>query len=112
MDQRPVVIPNILNPMENIQIDTDLKSSLEGIFLERNAELFGKDTPYVASIRKQAFGNFQKLGFPHTRLEKWRGTDLSKSLSVEYEFVMDAPGEEWILKISLNAKFHISKPSW
>jgi len=80
--------------MENIQIETDLKSNLESIFAEQNARLFGKDTPYVASIRKQAFENFQKLGFPNARQEKWRGTDLSKALSVNYEFVMDSPGEE------------------
>jgi Fe-S cluster assembly protein SufD len=80
--------------MENIQIQTDLKSSLESIYTERNASLFGKDTPYVASIRKQAFENFRKLGFPHARQEKWRGTDLSKALATDYEFVMDSPGED------------------
>ena len=80
--------------MENIQIETDLKSILESLYAERSAGLFGGDTPYMAGIRQAAFEKFRLLGFPHTRQEKWRGTDLSKVLSTEYEFAIDAPSAE------------------
>ncbi|NVO21487.1 MAG: Fe-S cluster assembly protein SufD [Bacteroidetes bacterium] len=79
--------------MEHIQIETDLKSSLESIFTEKSPTLFSKDTPYVAGVRKQAFDKFAQLGFPTARQERWRGTDLSKSLAPDYEFIMEAPGE-------------------
>ncbi len=80
--------------MENIQIETDLKSSLESLYTERNISLFGSDSSYVAGLRKKAFDKFRKLGFPHARLEKWRGTDLSKTLATEFEFAMNAPAAE------------------
>jgi Fe-S cluster assembly protein SufD len=80
--------------MENIQLETDLKSNLESIYAERSSTLFGNDTPYVSALREKAFENFRKLGFPNARQEKWRGTDLSKALAVDYDFVLDAPKKE------------------
>jgi Fe-S cluster assembly protein SufD len=80
--------------MEQTGIETDLKTRMEEIYLEQAASLFRGDTPYVAALRQQAFAEFRRLGFPHAGLERWRGTDLSRSLAVEYEFVMTAPGED------------------
>jgi len=80
--------------MENIQIETDLKSTLESLYSERNLSFFTSDSSYVAGLRKKAFDKFRKLGFPHARLEQWRGTDLSKTLATDFEFAMDAPTAE------------------
>jgi len=80
--------------MENILIDTDLKSRLENLFRESARLLFGSDTTTISEIRNKAFDHFSQLGFPHVRQEKWRGTDLKKALAVDYEFIMDSPASD------------------
>lgn len=82
------------NDMKDITLETDLKTNLETLYREKAGELFRNDTAYVAGIRQNAIEQFRKLGFPTQRLEKWKGTDLSKSLAMEYEFMMEAPGGE------------------
>jgi len=80
--------------MEPAVIVTDLKSRLEATYQEQSVNLFSGDTPYVAELRRQAFEEFRRLGFPHAGLERWRGTDLSRSLAVEYEFMLTAPATD------------------
>ncbi|MBK7029921.1 MAG: Fe-S cluster assembly protein SufD [Bacteroidales bacterium] len=78
--------------MEQTRIVADLQGHLETIFIERQASLFGSDSAYVAELRQLAFGHFKHLGFPTARMEKWRGTDLSKALLADYEWAMESPG--------------------
>jgi len=52
-----------------------------------NLDAIGKvDSPRVAGLRKDAFETFRVLGFPDTKVEKWRNTDLSKVLDRSYAF--------------------------
>lgn len=94
MDQGTDLATRINADMEQSQIVAGLKGQLESIFLEKKNILFGKDTDYVASLRQKAFESFARLGFPTAKMEKWRGTDLTKSLDADYEFLMNAPAED------------------
>jgi Fe-S cluster assembly protein SufD len=70
--------------MMDLVKEISLQDSMVRLFEEKH-ELIGKnDTPAIAVRRQEAFSHFKKLGFPQARNEKWRGTDLSQALSVEY----------------------------
>jgi Fe-S cluster assembly protein SufD len=64
------------------------------ITLERLTDLFEKnrklltrnDTKALEEKRGKAFASFTKLGFPTTRMEAWRLTDLKDSLGRGYEY--------------------------
>lgn len=61
-------------------------------FYERNkAELASGDPPHIAHLRDEAFAHFVKCGFPHTRMEKWRNTDLSPVLNHDFNFPLRQP---------------------
>ncbi|NCA75320.1 MAG: Fe-S cluster assembly protein SufD [Alphaproteobacteria bacterium] len=57
-----------------------------GLFEEQRTALLSADTPVVARIREEAFQTFKKSGFPDTRSEAWRHTDLSESLGKTWEY--------------------------
>jgi len=92
--------------MENTLITTDLKKSLETLFLEKKHELFGADSSYLQDKREKAFNDFVRAGFPTNKMESWRGTDLSKALSQEYELRMEAPASP----VDLETIFHCTVP--
>jgi Fe-S cluster assembly protein SufD len=73
-----------MEDMTTLVKDITLKDRMISLFDEKQ-ELIGKyDTPHIDKRRKEAFAHFKKLGFPHTKLEKWRGTDLSHAIGMEY----------------------------
>ncbi|NVO03611.1 MAG: Fe-S cluster assembly protein SufD [Bacteroidetes bacterium] len=64
--------------------DMDLKSKLISTFHE-NRELFYKNTPAeISALKDIAIKDFERLGFPHTKLEDWRFTNLANALSHDY----------------------------
>lgn len=65
---------------ENISSDRLLK-----LFEEHREILSLGDTPHLAAIRERAVQSFRKLGFPDTKMESWRHTDLTESFSRGYE---------------------------
>jgi len=69
----------------------NLKEYLSGVFAERQKEITKNDTPFVAAKRANAFAFFAKAGFPHSALERWRGTDLTRSLNHEYHAFPESP---------------------
>ena len=69
--------------------DILLKDSMISLFEEKQALIGKNDTHVIAKRRQVAFDHFKKLGFPNTKMEKWRGTDLSKALSVEYTHYLE-----------------------
>lgn len=77
-----------------VQTQYDLKEYLEGVFADKQQEISGNDTPFVAAKRAKAFELFVKAGFPHAALEKWRGTDLSRSLNHEYHALPEPPAPD------------------
>ena len=72
----------------------DLKEYLTGVFTARQQEITFNDTPYIAEKRNAAFKVFSKAGFPHSALENWCGTDLSRSLNHEYLTMPEPPSAE------------------
>jgi Fe-S cluster assembly protein SufD len=57
-------------------------------------ELFGENIPAIGkndpdaitALRKRALESFVKMGFPSTKLETWKNTDLTETLSKEYSY--------------------------
>jgi len=52
---------------------------------ERFAGAAGDDPPWITRLRGDAIGAFRDLGFPTTRLEKWRYTNVRPIASVPFE---------------------------
>ena len=77
-----------------VQTIFDLKEYLMAVFAERQREITVHDTPFVAAKRAEAIKLFSKAGFPHAALERWRGTDLSRALSHEYQASPEAPSAD------------------
>ncbi|MDR4987524.1 MAG: Fe-S cluster assembly protein SufD [Bacteroidales bacterium] len=66
---------------------TDLmKDKLVALFEKEQETLRGTTTPLVDRIRKHALSRFRKHGFPGTRQENWRFTDLMPLLKTEFVF--------------------------
>ena len=72
----------------------DLKGYLNSVFADKQHEIIQNDTPFVATKRANAFKVFSKMGFPHSALEKWRGTDLSKALNHESYALPEPPSSD------------------
>jgi len=70
--------------METILTEYSFKDKLVGLFRENMQSNFSSDSPYVSQLRQQAMKEFERLGFPGTHQEKWRDTNLSKPLKLEY----------------------------
>jgi len=76
---------------------------------EENSALIGKnDSARIAGLRKEAIGLFAQKGFPHTKLEKWRNTDLSKVLNHAYNF----PLEPDLGDVDINEVFKCDVPGF
>ena len=89
-----------------ISILYDLKGVLMAKFSEKKPEIIANDTPFVTEKRNTAYKIFEKAGFPHAALERWRNTDLSRALNYDYHVLPDAPKEE----IDINKIFRCDVP--
>ncbi|MBO9661193.1 MAG: SufD family Fe-S cluster assembly protein, partial [Chitinophagaceae bacterium] len=56
---------------------------------EVRASLFSAEAPEINSLRAQAFQHFKKLGFPSTKVEDWKYTNLVPILKEGYELEQD-----------------------
>ena len=61
-----------------------LKERLEHLFVENKEQIMKHDHPSLGKAREEAIAEFSKAGFPHTKLEDWRNTDLSTTLDRDY----------------------------
>jgi Fe-S cluster assembly protein SufD len=68
-----------------------LKEKLEHLFAENKEQIMKHDHPSLGKAREAAIAEFSKTGFPHTKLEDWRNTDLSKTLERKYSTLF-SPG--------------------
>jgi len=65
------------------------KELLTGLYGQyRNAITFN-DFPALKAARDNAIRSFEENGFPTTRLEAWKNTDLKESFSKEYKVVVN-----------------------
>ncbi len=61
-----------------------LKNKLINLFEENKNSIFKNEPQYISNLRNQAIEKFKQLGFPTTKMEGWRKTDLLKALSKNY----------------------------
>jgi Fe-S cluster assembly protein SufD len=70
--------------MDSILTEYSFKDKLVGLFKENIRSNFSNDTPFLRKLRLEAMQEFEKAGFPNTGQEKWRSTNLTKPLKLEY----------------------------
>ncbi len=70
--------------MDTILTEHSFQEKLAGLFHENMRSNFSNDSPYMRNLRHEAMQEFEKTGFPSQKQEKWRGTNLSKPLKLEY----------------------------
>jgi Fe-S cluster assembly protein SufD len=70
--------------MDTIITDNSLKGKMITLFGENLRSNFSNDTEHIRNIRLQAIERFRELGFPSPTEEKWRSTNLGKTLMLEY----------------------------
>ena len=81
--------------MKTVAEKTDLKQKLIDYFETYQKDIFQNDTAYISEVRTRAFNRFKEVGFPTLDEERWRNTDLGKTLKHHYEFV-NTPSDELI----------------
>lgn len=64
--------------------DLTLKDKFVQLFEQHQDVIFKHDSDEMIRQRKEAIRKFADAGFPNTKLEKWRDTDLSKVLEAPY----------------------------
>jgi Fe-S cluster assembly protein SufD len=64
------------------------------LYEQHSGEIGEGDTPLLAGIREKALETFRSLGLPDTKMEAWRHTDLTESLSREYDYPLQRLEEE------------------
>ena len=70
--------------MDNILTEYSFKDKMVELFHETMRKNFNNDNPYLKQLRQEAIQEFEKVGFPSSKHEKWRNTNLSKPLKLEY----------------------------
>ena len=70
--------------METILTEYSFKDKLVELFYENKKSNFKADIPYLSKLRQEAMHEFERIGFPSNKHEKWRSTNLSKPLTLEY----------------------------
>ncbi len=63
-----------------------MKDTLLDLYRKEQDAIRGKATPLVNRMRDHALSRFRKNGFPSTKKESWRFTDLSPLLNTDFVF--------------------------
>ncbi len=72
---------------------TDNTIDLYAAWFERLAASRANETAGLAELRTKALASFRKLGFPTTRLEDWRWTNVAAIANTAFEPAPDARGQ-------------------
>ena len=67
---------------------TDLAQDLLSSFVIAESELNGSKNLAVVNMRKEALDRFEALGFPTTRDEEWKYTNLKPVLNRDYKIML------------------------
>jgi len=62
------------------------KERMIDLFEKNRKEIIKNDIEPVSKLRQKAIDSFSALGFPNTKMEDWRNTDLREWLEKEYEY--------------------------
>ncbi|OIP05517.1 MAG: Fe-S cluster assembly protein SufD [Bacteroidetes bacterium CG2_30_32_10] len=71
--------------MEQITIDISLKDKMLALFEKNKQLLFKNNSKSMIDIKNNAIAKFNEIGFPHTKLEEWRLTNIEPYLKAEYQ---------------------------
>ena len=63
-----------------------LQVALADYFYANENLLVASAQPALNELRKKAIADFQKSGFPNTREESWRFTDMTAIMQHDYDF--------------------------
>ena len=85
--------------MESTNLSPITLSRLVSLYETHRQQLVAGDTPRLAGLRDRAFQSFASLGFPDTKQEGWRHTDLKESLARLYDYPLDPLKETDIQKV-------------
>ncbi|MDY0102853.1 MAG: Fe-S cluster assembly protein SufD [Lentimicrobium sp.] len=75
--------------MDGLTTNYNTKEALLNVFSENVERISSNDSPAITQSRHEAISVFAGLGFPDTKLEKWRNTDLSNALNHDFTFPLD-----------------------
>ena len=94
--------------MKEIKTDTKeiiSKERMIGLFEKNREGLFMTDSEFMSRIRKDAMERFRELGFPTTKLEEWKNTDLKASLEKGYGYYLHP-----VIDVDVQKVFHCNIP--
>ncbi|MBU2650192.1 MAG: Fe-S cluster assembly protein SufD [Bacteroidetes bacterium] len=86
--------------------NTILYGQLLDAFSEHRESILAGNPAPVAEIRSKAIESFRKQGFPTNRMENWRNTDLSPTLSKTYKMLFDPTKEDINLSNIFRCRIH------
>ncbi len=75
--------------MEGVLKQNSTKEFFTGLYREHRAAITAGDYPALTIQRDNAIRRFEESGFPTTKLEAWKNTDLKESFSKEYDIVLE-----------------------
>ncbi len=74
---------------------------------ENNKErYFQNDRPAIQKLRQKSIDLFKKTGFPDTKLEKWRNTDLKDVLKKDYNISSETKMEDQDISKIFKCRIH------
>lgn len=71
--------------MEKIIEDISLKNEMLALFEENKQMLFKNNSKSMTTAKNQAISTFTKIGFPHTKMEEWRLTNIEPILKTNFK---------------------------
>ncbi len=76
--------------METQIQDKTFREKMIGIFETRQETIFRNDSPTLVERRKAAIESFKQQGFPNSKTENWRNTDISKAMAADYNYYLES----------------------
>ena len=80
--------------MKNTIDNISLKDRMIKLFEDNRDTIFKNDKDVVIQRRKNAFESFKSMGFPHSKIENWRNTDLKQTLNSPYNYYFEPAFKE------------------
>ncbi len=71
--------------MEQIITTISLKNKMLALFENNKQLLFKNNSKSMIDIKNKAIATFEKIGFPHTKLEEWRLNNTEPFLKADYQ---------------------------
>jgi Fe-S cluster assembly protein SufD len=90
--------------MKDNNTQTMLKDRLLRLYKDNQSALFADNV--ISDQRAKAITFFEEKGFPNKFEESWRGTDLTTSISKEYELSLDPPGPDVDIEKLFTCEIH------